>query len=220
MNIKDYILINERLKLNKDTKNVEFTYRYRPNSKEELIKNIRSTIITSKDGILDLNSIDTYKITDFSDLFTSIILIGIHTIDMSGWRTSKVTNMNNFLLGKSELRYVIGLENWNVSSINSMKFAFASCNKLVEINSLSNWKVDECKDFYGMFAQCNSLSKIGNISSWNPSKDAVFTGMFKGCNSLTVSIGNLDSWNLNNPKNTRFMFKGVPNKLIPTWYID
>ena len=61
-----------------------------PSTKEELISEIRTRLDS---GILDLNSIDTSKITDMEELFADFKNYDLSNIDISEWDVSNVTNM-------------------------------------------------------------------------------------------------------------------------------
>ena len=67
-------------------------------SKNELIKTIKDSL---DKGVVDLNFIDTSKITDMSSLFYKGVELAKYdksiqeTIDISEWDTSNVTNMSD-----------------------------------------------------------------------------------------------------------------------------
>ena len=77
-----------------------YHYDYYPETKKELIKNIKELV---KKGISDFNCINTSNITDMSELFK----IGIFTkmsFDVSNWDVSNVTNMTNMFKNCTSLK--------------------------------------------------------------------------------------------------------------------
>ena len=89
--ITEYII---KKKLNKPIDS-EDHYEYYPKTKEELISNIKELF---DKGETDLNSIDTSKITDMSNLFDSYVNKTPEikfNFDISKWDVSNVTNMES-----------------------------------------------------------------------------------------------------------------------------
>ena len=82
--------INERLKLNRDR--VQH-YEYFPETKKEL-RDIIENLIDKKGNNVDLNVIDTSKITDMSKLFDDYFLNDFCG-DVSQWNVSNVKDMNS-----------------------------------------------------------------------------------------------------------------------------
>ena len=89
------------------------TYKYHPKTKEEL----QEIIIKKLEENIEypyLNDIDTLKITDMSNLFSSyeddylymndINSAEIKKLDLSGWDMSNVTDMNSMFYGCSLLK--------------------------------------------------------------------------------------------------------------------
>ena len=66
---------------------IDSEYKYHPQTKEELIENIKKLLYKEE---TNFNCIDTSAITDMSNLFRSL---DISTIDISEWNVSNVKNM-------------------------------------------------------------------------------------------------------------------------------
>ena len=99
---------------------------YFPETKEELISNIKELFDKGK---TDLNSIDTSKITDMTHLFESFNNIENVNFDVSKWDVSNVQFMSSmFLRCKS---FNCDLNKWNLSSnIKAMNYVFDECTSL------------------------------------------------------------------------------------------
>ena len=138
--------ITEYIIKKKLDKPIDSEYKYHPNSKEELIKNIQELI---NNKIYDFNCIDTSLISDMSKLFYNKIFNNINNInfDVSGWDVSNVTNMSEMF--NSCYNFDCDLSKWNVSNVKNMSNMFNQC---IKFNcNLSKWNVSNAKDMNGMF---------------------------------------------------------------------
>ena len=215
------IYINEKLVLNKDTfKKRE--YKYFPKTKDELQKIIKQLLDEHKDDdMIDLNDIDTSKITDMSNLFYAILPMkypNIKKIDVSSWDVSKVTNMYSIFEYCKNLESVGDLSSWDVSNVTDMNYIFKECFSLISLGDLSDWNIKKVSNFDYAFYNCYNLKYIGDISSWDMSKVRSVKKMFYNCERLTDDIGDLDNWNLKNAKNIRGMLFGCKSFKTPTFY--
>ena len=80
--------ITEYIIKKKLDKPIDSEYKYHPQTKEELIENIKELLYKKEN---DLNCIDTSAITDMSNLFRSLDIST--TIDISEWNVSNVKDM-------------------------------------------------------------------------------------------------------------------------------
>ena len=110
-----------------------------PSTKEELISEIRTRLDS---GILDLNSIDTSKITDMEGLFADFKNYDLSNIDISEWDVSNVTNM--FRMFGYCKKFTADLSKWDVSSVQDMSYMFQYCE--IFNSDLSRWNVSSVKD--------------------------------------------------------------------------
>ena len=99
-------------------------------SKNELIKTIKDSL---DKGVVDLNFIDTSKITDMSSLFYKGVELAKYdksiqeTIDISEWDTSNVTNMSDmFAYAKY---FNCDLSKFDTTKVKSMDGMFYNCEK-------------------------------------------------------------------------------------------
>ena len=126
--IDDYI--SEKLHINNTTK---IEYMYHPKNKEELIECIKEKIdkegLGTKDNPLDLNDIDTSKITDMHELFDVVDgnlpdLSENGNFDISDWNVSNVINMAYMFFNSN---FNGDISNWDVSKVEDMLFIFGNC---------------------------------------------------------------------------------------------
>ena len=126
-------------------KNKATSYKYFPQSKEEL-KSIIKTRIKTEGNKVDLNDIDVSNITDMSALFEGTDFNG----DVSNWDVSNVTNMRGMFYWCSKFNQDIS--SWDVSNVTNMSFMFSNCNKFNQ--DISSWDVSNVTKMEDMFYNC------------------------------------------------------------------
>ena len=151
-------------------------YEYFPETKEELIDNIKELLDENETNI---NCIDTSKITDMSDLFYNSKFETIN-IDVSNWDVSNVKDMSNMFYGCKKFEGK-GLENWNVSNVTNMSHMFYYCKNFD--CDLSNWNVSNANNMASMFYGCSKFKGKG-LEKWNVNNKAKISSMFVGCNLI------------------------------------
>ena len=146
--------ITEKMIHTKD--NSKQVYDYHPETNEEL-KDIIEKLVDeqSMEDIINLNSIDTSKITDMSDLFED--MEGLIKIDMSGWDVSKVEDMGSMFKGCINLEKIIGIEDWDVSNVTNMLQMFYDCELFNQ--DISKWDVSKVTNTSCMFFYCEIEEK-------------------------------------------------------------
>ena len=150
--------INEKLVLNKNT--FKKHYNYFPNTRDELKDIIKQLIKERKNKrVIDLNDIDTSKITDMKGLFYNL---PITEIDISGWDVSNVTDMATMFFECEKLESIGNLNNWDVSKVKYMTYMFYYCRKLKDVGDISDWDISKVENMNKMFLG----SGIKNIPSW------------------------------------------------------
>ena len=212
--------INEKLVLNKDTFK-EPKYKYFPASKGELQKIIKQLLNERKDDpVIDLNDIDTSKLTltDMSKLFFDDEKI--INIDISDWNVSGIENMSYMFYGCKNLKSIGDISGWDISKVNDMSYMFYKCENLVSVGNLFSWDVSKVTTMSNMFYNCKHLKYIGDISSWDILKVKNMVFMFNNCEQLK-DIGDLNKWNIKNQTVKIInMFNNSAIKNIPSWYKD
>ena len=101
-------------------KNKNISYKYFPETKEEL-QDIIKQRIKEEGNEVDLNDIDVSKISDMSHLFKGTAFNG----DISNWDVSNVKDMHGMFNGCKSFNQDIS--NWDVSNVTDMKNMFDNC---------------------------------------------------------------------------------------------
>ena len=183
------------------------SYKYRPKTKEELVKAIKREIYEvqgTKDNPnwqADLNCIDTSLITDMSFLFAphnpeyDVNGYGLEKFNgnISEWNVNNVTNMSWMFY---KLKFNRDISKWNVSNVKNMAgmFAHSKFNR-----DISKWNVSNVENMLAMFS--NSEFNY-DISNWDVSNVKNMNWMFKN----SQFNGNISNWNVSNVENMSFMF--------------
>ena len=132
--------------------------KYTPSNKTELINMIHALMIVHGYNC-DLNCIDTSKITDMSELFSSEEL-RLFNGDIFGWNVSNVKDMHSMF---SNSKFNGDISKWDVSNVEDMRKMFYKSDFNGDI---SKWNVSNVKFVEDMF----SYSKFdGDTSEWNVS---------------------------------------------------
>ena len=173
--------INEKFQV---SKNYTHQYTYQPKNKDELIDYITYKIkkegFGTKDNPLDLNDIDTSKITDMSKLFDAIDgplnnLSNNGYFDISDWDVSNVKNMCYMFYVSN---FDGDISDWNVSSVKNMSFMFKWSKFTGKNGDISNWDVSNVENMYEMF---NNSRFNGNIDNWDVQNTKIMYAIFANC---------------------------------------
>ena len=110
VNLSNYIV--EKLKINKDTKQV---YHYHPKNYDEL-ENLIKKLLEERGKDADLNDIDVSEVTEMWELFYHL---DPHNINISKWDVSNVTAFTRMFLNCKNFN--CDLSEWNMSNARSKK---------------------------------------------------------------------------------------------------
>ena len=99
-------------------------------SKEELRKYIRSEREKQGENVV-IRNLDVSLIEDLSSLFEDIVY-GVKTLDLSGWKTGNVRNMNYIFSHCSNLKS-LDLSGWDTSNVKNMGSLFWECPAPYEV---------------------------------------------------------------------------------------
>lgn len=131
----------------------------------------------------------------------------LQSIDLSGFDTSAVTEMDTVFSDCISLTSVKLGNKFKTSNVTSMSIMFNNCPMLTSLD-LSSFDTSKVYRFSGMFASCSSLQNL-NISSFTGDALQRTELMFATCSSLTtIELGKLNTPIL---KYAEKMFMGCTN---------
>ena len=146
-------------------------------NKEELQEYLRSEIEKQGENVV-IQNLDVSLIEDLGCLFSNDIADRVKTLDMSGWKTSNVKDMNGMFYLCDGIES-LNLSGWDTSNVMYMDHMFHGCNNLKNLD-LSGWDTSNVNNMSHMFYNCRSLKSL-DLSSWDTSKVIGKVNMFKNC---------------------------------------
>lgn len=182
-----------------------------PQTKEELVDIIRDAIVTYGKEV-DLNFIDTSKITDmsylfaspFPPLFSSDYFSGYGFDNFNGniskWDVSNVKDMSYMFLDNFEFNQP--LNDWDVSHVTNMYCMFSDAESFNQ--PLDQWDVSNVTEMENMF--CGAKNFNQPLDKWNVSNVKNMSRMF----AYSSFNQPLDKWNISNVKDMSYMFDNCP----------
>ena len=156
--------------------------------------------MTKLDSITGIRYLKTDSVTDMANMFLECY--SLTSIDLSGFNTSKVTNMELMFCDLSLT--ALDVSAFNTENVENMFSMFAGCDQLATLD-LSGFNTSKVKDMTVMFADCDSLRSL-DLSGFNTSKVTSMSAMFSGCESL--SSLDLSGFNTSNVTHMNSMFHG------------
>ena len=155
---------------------------------------------------------DTSKVTDMSKLF-----LDAHTFNepLNNWDVSNVTNMHAMF--DNAYAFNQPLNNWEVGNVTDMSEMFSSMEALAFNQPIGNWDVSNVTNMYSMFSEAKEFNQP--IGDWDVSKVMDMQGMFFGAKAFNQPIGN---WDLNSATDMKGMFFGAKafNQPIGNWDVS
>jgi len=197
--------ITERLQLNRDRVH-KIKHEYFPKAKQELLDIIyKITNEHKNDKVINLNMIDTSKITDMSNLFYN----SKYNYDISEWDVSSVINMSSMF---ARSKFNSDISKWDVSSVVDMDCMFENS---IFNKDISQWDVSHVTNMNGMFRFNKKFNQY--LGDWDMSNVLNTCGMFNGCSKFRGD--GLKQWNVSHVRNMSYMFKNAEefNEDISTW---
>ena len=140
---------------------------------------------------IDLSGWDTSNVTDMNRMFKDCS--SLTSLDVSNFNTSKVTNMNNMFYNCSSLTS-LDVSNFNTSNVTDMGYMFYNCSSLtnLDVSSFNTSKVNSYYSFQSMFYNCSSLTSL-DLSNFDTSKVNNMDNMLQNCWKLTnLTLG--ENW--------------------------
>lgn len=128
---------------------------------------------------LDLSSLRTHNVIDFSDMFyncDSLIDLNVDDFD-----TSNAEDFNGMFHGCNKLTQ-LNVKHFNANSVLHMSYLFSGCRRL-QVIDLEGWDFSQVSDANEMFGYCGKLEKIIANFNFNMIKGMAF--MFDCCTKLS-----------------------------------
>ena len=201
----------ENCELYLNDKKIDFCFKYKfPKEGKYKIKMIFKRFLKTTNYMfydcnsiisLDLSKFRTNKVTNMKYMFKNCATLS--SINLSNFITNEVINMESMFHNCSSLSS-LDLSNFNTSNVRDINFMFNKCSSLISLN-LSNFDTSNITDMKYMFNECKSLTSI-DLSNFNTSKVIDLTYMFSDCKSL-ISL-NLFNFITNNIIAINSIFKG------------
>ena len=132
-------------------------------------------------GVEGLSKLDTSKVTDMSDMFSSCR--GLTSLDVSNFNTSKVTDMSWMFIGCSGLTS-LDVSNFNTGKVTNMQGMFQVCRGLKSLD-VSGFDTGNVTKMSNMFEGCSGLTTL-DVSGFDTAKVTSMSHMFEGCSGLTT----------------------------------
>ncbi len=164
------------------------------------------------EGVEKLN---TNNVENMSSMFANVAKrVKTFELDLSGWNTSKVTNMQRMFAaaGRNATEWTLGdLSGWDTSSVVDMSDMFYEAGYRLERfdMNLSNWNVSKVENMSDMFSNAGYSADTFslNLAGWNTGNVTNMLRMFSGLGQSATTF-NLDvsGWNTGNVTNMGSMF--------------
>lgn len=157
------------------------------NTPDRNILTLNTEGVTSMSGMfkdckvkhLDLSSLRTNNVTDFSDMFCSCN--DLIDLNVDGFDTSNAEDFHGMFQGCIKLTQ-LNVKHFNVDNVLHMSCLFSKCLRLKVID-LESWDFSQVSDANEMFAYCEKLEKIIANFNFKMIKEMAF--MFCYCTKLS-----------------------------------
>lgn len=150
---------------------------------------------------LDLSKWKTTSLTTTYLTFSS--MNKVQSINITGWDTSKVTNMRQMFGWDWALTEIKGLEDLDVSNVTDMSSMFYRCFALPSLN-LSKWSTNSLTKMNGITTEMSALTSV-DFTDWDTSKVSDFNSIFSGDDHLS-DIKGVSDWDMRKATNIAYMF--------------
>ena len=139
----------------------------------------------SEAGTIKLNQDASYMFSSFQEL---------ESIDVTGFDTSNVTDMNNMFANCYKLK-AVDFSNFDTSNVQDMSYMFLACYGMKEID-LCCFNTSAVINMSHMFDDCENVTHI-DISKFDTSSVTDMSGMFCYCYRLKdISVESLNTANV------------------------
>ena len=149
---------------------------------------------------LNVSGFNTSKVTNMSSMFYNCE--GLTSLDVSVFDTTNVTNMSNMFRCKGLTS--LDVSNFDTSKVTNMNSMFSLCSSLTSLD-VSGFNTAEVTDMSGMFQVCSGLTSL-DLSGFNTAKVTTMQSMFSNSSGL-ISL-NLSSFDTTKVTDIHYMFYG------------
>ena len=153
---------------------------------------------------IDLSGFNTSKVTNMENMFRN--MSNLTTLNLSNFNTSNVTSMDYMFYGMSNLT-ILNLSIFDTSMVTSMNAMFYGMSNLAALN-LSNFDTSKVTSMFNMFSGMTNLTSL-NLSNFDTSNVTSMGGMFYDLlNLATLDLSNFDTSKVTDMS---YMFYGMNN---------
>lgn len=149
---------------------------------------------------VDLSGFDTSKVTNMTAMFQ--LCGALESLDLGGFNTKNVTNMRYMFAHCRNMREV-NLTSFDTKKVTNMEYMFEYCESLTSLY-LNNFKTDSVMDMTGMFLGC----KLENLDLSSFRTDRVFYTKHMFCECENLKSLDLSRFNTGIVSNMEGMFWG------------
>ena len=151
---------------------------------------------------VDLSKFKTNRMTNMSEFFAGAD--DLLSVDLSNFDTSNVTDMHG-MFGECSSLTILDVSNFDTSNVTNMSSMFYDCYNLISLN-VSNFNTSSVVDMWGMFSWCANLESI-DVSNFDTSNVESMSDMFNKLKKISsLDISNFDTSKV---KEMSFMFAGL-----------
>lgn len=127
-------------------------------------------------------------------------------LDLSGWKTRDVKNLNNFLSGMKAKKIKFSSD-FKTNNVENMASMFSGNSRLTSIEGLEYFDTTKVKNMSNMFSGVSSMESL-DLSTFSTAALTEMKGMFSGMSSLTsLTLGG--SFTANDVTDFTNTFKGL-----------
>ena len=141
---------------------------YYPQNRDELVQLLN-------DEKIEIDSINTRKITDMSFLFADVSSDECDRLAKDKSLAPYIQNCKNTASKRKGIKLML-IEFWNTSNVKDMSYMFYKAKSFNE--PIGSWNVSNVENMAQMFAGAKFFNQ--NLDSWKINKDARTEDMFKG----------------------------------------
>lgn len=141
------------------------------------------------------HEIENFDVSNSRNLHSMLGRVDSNSLDLSGWNTSNVCDMNLLFSACGNLTS-LNVSTWDTSNVYDMGYMFQDCSGLTSLD-LSSFDTSNVTDMNGMFRNCKNLTSI-DLTHFNTSSVKRMEEVFAGCSNL--SSLDLSSWDVTNVK--------------------